>query len=880
MQIRTILLTLTLFCCLVAGLSVLFSYHQSQMTVLAREENNINTTAKLLAVELETALNNYRKVTSTMAAMSATLSVMAPENRTSQHHYAQAKALLNKFCINNMASLCYLMSPLGEVIVENRASPEQSLEGKNYAFRPYFSHSLKAEETVYAAFGITTRQRGIYFGHRITDQNNQTLGVAVVKVPMENFERSLAGLSGASLLLDPEGVIFAANRSEWVLSSLWPLSAQEQAEKKTNLQYAGLHIADLGFRFNPDRHYLLNNKEQAYYIGAAPLQNLPGWQVMHLQDPHQASPFSGSIIAVVSLLFLVACITSLLLFRVGMGDLKRRVTAEEELKNSEIRLRQLTELTSEGILIHHQGTIIDSNHAAEQIFGLSREELIDTDIWQLMAPESVATAVHNMQSGYERPYDIEGRRRDGEIFPMQICARDSLLRGKGIRVCCIRDLTQSQKQVTDRLSQAIHIAREDHHQLSILYIDLDNFKRFNDSWGHDFGDRLLTVITQKFRAALSDKDSLIRFGGDEFVVILQHVDQHNPALTRIEQLIRILNEDCLIDDRNISLSATFGIATYPEHGSTPKALLQNAELAMYRCREMGGQGFYAFYNNEMSAQAKYRLNLEQQLRHALEEDELSLHYQPVYSYLHQQPRLCAAEVLVRWHSKELGMVGPDQFIPIAESSGLIVEIGNWILREACHQGAIWAAQGHTDFRLAVNISPRQLQQKQFIDALKQILKESGFPPNRLCLEITEGMLIEDDLFAGQILSQIKASGVHLAIDDFGTGYSSLSYLKRYPFDYLKIDRSFVMDMEQDDSHQQLVKACILMAHGLSLKVIAEGVETSGQLHYLSQQRCDFYQGYLLSKPLARACFEAELENSQAQTALMAEAEHADLSAAL
>ncbi|MCP4597618.1 EAL domain-containing protein [Neptuniibacter sp.] len=868
MPIRTILLTLTLFCCVVAGISVALYYRQTHITALEREESSINTAANLLSVELETTLKSYKQITATMAAMPPVREVLAIENRQDRKSYIQAKALLNDFCINNLASICYLLSPQGDVVIENRRDIQGNLEGNNYAFRPYFKKSMLLGDTVYAAYGITTHKRGIYFGHKVVDQNNEVLGVAVVKVPVEKFEQSLKELSGISLLLDPDGVVFASKRESWVLKSLWGLSESVQTDIQANRQYAGKHIENLGFtKSGKDNRLIQEADSKAYFVGEADLLSLPGWRILHLEDVDPVSPFSSSIVSIVSWMFLVASFTSLLLFRMGMRDLRRRLSAEDELKNSEIRLRQLTELTSEGILIHQQGTIIDSNHAAEEIFGYRREELITADIWQLMAPECVSTAVHHMLSGYERPYDIEGQRKGGEIFPMEICARDSLLRGEGIRVCCIRDLTQSQKQVTDRLSKAIEAADREGKKLTVLYIDLDNFKRFNDSWGHDFGDRLLTATTQRFRTALSKHDSLIRYSGDEFIVLLNDLVDENKISRRINRLIRILKEEYMIEGRNISLSATFGIASYPEHGVTSKELLQNAELAMYRCREMGGQGYFAFYSNEMSDEAQQRLTLEQHLRHVIENDELSLHYQPVYYHDDGNEKLCSAEVLVRWNSAELGFVGPDKFIPIAENTGLIVEIGRWILHSACVQGMIWSQAKLPEFRMAVNVSPRQLQQQNFIEDLKLILSETGFPAERLCLEITEGILLEDDQFASHILQQIKALGVQLAIDDFGTGYSSLSYLKRYPFDYLKIDRSFVMDMERDESHQQLVKASILMAHGMSLKVIAEGVENKDQLNYLKQQSCDYFQGYLLSKPIPADSFRRVLEKSTRRCSL-------------
>ncbi|EAR61312.1 EAL domain-containing protein [Neptuniibacter caesariensis] len=857
MKIRTILLTLTVFCCLLAGGSVIVHYKQSDFAAQTAEKNAIKTSGKLLAVELDTAFKSYKNVAATMAAMPEISSFMHAQSQAGiigrrgdePSLYAQAKEVLNRFCVSNEASLCYLLSSNGDVLLENRFKPSKSLEGDNYSFRPYFFKALKEGHTVYAAYGLRTQQRGIYFGNTITNREGDVLGVAVVKVKMTKFEGAFDELGGTPLLVDPQGIVFATSRHDWLLKSLWPLSEKVQALIKANRQYAGIHINDLGFNDFADKTGMYREGyEEAYLTAESFLSQLPGWRLLYFKPVRVTGFFSDSIISVVSLLFLIASFTSVMLFKVGLIDLKRRRSAEEELINSELRLRQLSELSNEGILIHQQGRILDSNKAAEQIFGYSREELLNSDIWNLMAPDCVSTAVSNMLSGYERPYDIEGKHRDGGIFPVEICARDSLLRGNGVRVCCIRDLSQSQTQVTDRMDKAIESARQRDAKLSVIYMDLDNFKRFNDNWGHEFGDRILMATAQRLRATLTKNDSLIRYGGDEFVIIFSGTGDEQQVVEKVNDLIQKLKSEWLIDDRKVCLTATFGIAVYPEHGGNSKELMQNAELAMYRCREQGVQGHFSFYSNEMSLAVKEQLLIEQHLREVLRLGELSLVYQPVYAERSNKLHLASAEVLLRWNSGVLGVVGPDKFIPIAEHTGQIIEIGQWVLTRSCRQGKLWIDQGHK-LTLAVNVSPRQLRHPDYISQLEKVLYETEFPAEQLCLEVTEGILLEDDQYVETILRQIKAMGVMLSIDDFGTGYSSLSYLKRYPFDTLKIDRSFMMDLEEHSSHQQLVKACILMAHGLNLNVVAEGVETDFQLGMLKNLNCDYFQGYLLNRPL-------------------------------
>lgn len=853
MNARTILLALALFCCFTAGVGVFLYYQQSMAASTHREEESIQTTASLIAVKIDTALEDYVKVVNTMATLPDVISAMSTERSADK---LKSKYLLYQFCNQAVASICYLLKPDGDVLLDNRGPDEKTLEGKNYSFRPYFTDALKLGGNIYAALGTLTLKRGIYFSRRIENEHFETLGVGVIKVPMDGLEQLMNNLSGTAVLIDPNGVVFSSTENSWLFKTLWPLDPAQMAAIVSSKQFGLKPLGHLGFNEQVSERRLINaDSNSTYIVGEAAISRMPGWKLLYIKP--RESGLDIGFVPVVLLLFLLTAMASLLLYRVGAVDLTRRKEAEDELASSEKRLRQLTEITSEGIVIHQQGTIIDCNKAVEEIFGRVRKQLIGYDIWSLMAPESVGTAVQHMMDGYEQPYDIEGRRADGEIFPMEICARDSEMRGQGIRVCCIRDMSQTQQLIAERIHRSIDHAEATHSSFAVVYIDLDNFKRFNDSLGHQFGDKLLTATARRLRCGLTEADSLIRHGGDEFIVLLGEIRSPEQMCEAVDRLNSLFNEEFKIDQRTVHLSATIGVALYPNHGEAAKILLQNAEIAMHRCREEGLQGQYTFYSDQMSFDAGQRLDLEQYLRKSIEKEELYLNYQPVYSKTGGKTSLCAAEVLVRWNNKELGFIGPDKFIPIAESTGLIIEIGEWILRTACTQGQKWLEQGLPPFRLAINISPRQLRKHAFVDDLKRILNDTGFPNTLLCLEITEGILIEDDQYAKVVLGKIKELGISLSMDDFGTGYSSLSYLKNYPFDHLKIDRTFVMGLEHEHSHQQLVKACILMAHGMSLEVIAEGVETNEQLGFLEGLDCDYYQGYLLSEPLS----EKELERN-------------------
>ncbi|MGH1430935.1 MAG: bifunctional diguanylate cyclase/phosphodiesterase [Neptuniibacter sp.] len=853
MKLRCILLFLTLFSCLTALVGVFFFYQQSVNSNIAREEQSAETTARLIAVKLDTAIESFIKASRTLSSLPDIVGTMSEYD---EQGYIKSKFLLYQFCDKGQASLCYLLKPDGLTVVDNRGPDQNSLEGNNYTFRPYFSEALKQGGYVYAALGTVTKKRGLYFSRRIENEDAATLGVAVIKVSMEYLESEINNFEGTAVLINPDGIIFSSSDKNWEMSSLWPISKARMSEIIASNQFGTNPIPSLGFlkEIKQQRLYS-NNHSDVFIVGQSDLKTIPGWQLLYLDRSPKFFWLDDMVVPLVSLMFFLASAASLMLYRVGTRDLKSLRETEQELQSSEQRLRQLAELTNEGVLIHKDGIILDTNNAAAEIFDYPEVDLIGKDIWSLMAVECVSTAHHNMTTGYERPYDLEGKRYGGEIFPMEICARDSERKGEKVSVCCIRDLSQSKSLVIDRLNFSIDDAEKNGCSFAVVYIDLDSFKRFNDSLGHQFGDKLLTATARRLRCGLEGQDSLIRHGGDEFIILLQNFGTSGQLFQSVERLHNLFNDEFVVDEHRVSVSATFGISIFPQHGHSASGLLQNAELAMYRCRENGTQGFFAFYSEDMSRIAGYKLEMEQYLRRALENEELLLNYQPVYTYQNGVTELVSAEVLVRWQSEALGFVGPDKFIPIAENTGLIVEIGNWIINTACKQGADWLAKGYPPFQLAINISPRQLRQYDFIDVLQEILRQTEYPAELLCMEITEGILLEDDQYAQYILTQIKGLGISLAIDDFGTGYSSLSYLKRYPFDLLKIDRAFVKDLHIDKSHNQLVKACVLMAHGLNLEVVAEGVETEEQLEFLAEQSCDFYQGYHLNRPMPAQSFE-------------------------
>ncbi|MDQ5903785.1 MAG: hypothetical protein QG592_1317 [Pseudomonadota bacterium] len=397
----------------------------------------------------------------------------------------------------------------------------------------------------------------------------------------------------------------------------------------------------------------------------------------------------------------------------------------------------------------------------------------------------------------------------------------------------------------DRLAQALVGAERSASRVAVLFLDLDRFKSVNDSLGHDVGDALLRSVAERLSAVVRDIDTVCRLGGDEFVIVLGAVAGPDDAVMVSERIVETLARPVELMGHAVRASTSIGISLYPEDGRDAHALMKNADTAMYTAKSRGRNNFQ-FFSPEMNEVAIRFFRLEQRLRLAVENHEFVLHYQPQVDV--STHRVCGLEALVRWQSKESGLVPPIEFIPVAEETGLIVEIGDWVLREACHQLRAWYDAGWPQVSVAVNLSPRQFQQKDLVARVRAILDEAGLPPQSLELEITESSLMHSVDDALEQVQALADMGVRLAIDDFGTGYSSLAYLKRFPVSRLKIDRSFVRDLCEDRENAAIVASIIGLAKTLGLDVVAEGVETASQLAALRGEGCLLCQGYLFSKP--------------------------------
>ncbi|MGE8175898.1 putative bifunctional diguanylate cyclase/phosphodiesterase [Pseudomonas fluorescens] len=412
--------------------------------------------------------------------------------------------------------------------------------------------------------------------------------------------------------------------------------------------------------------------------------------------------------------------------------------------------------------------------------------------------------------------------------------------------------------LADRIDQAMHVVQEQGGCFALMFIDLDGFKPVNDAFGHHIGDQLLREVSVRLREDLRSQDTLARIGGDEFVLLVQ-LAEPDDALRLAARQVGLIGRAFRVAEHDLQISASVGIAVYPGNGQTPQELLMNADAAMYHAKGAGKNG-YSFFDASMNTNARKQLQMLQDLRNALEQQQFSLHYQPKFDASNGQP--VGAEALLRWEHPTQGMLLPDKFIELAEKTGLIIPIGDWVLNEACRQMSLWHSQGYTQWRIAVNLSALQFCHAGLVQSVAKALATHRLPANSLTLEITETTAMSDADASMTVLQQLSEMGVDLSIDDFGTGYSSLMYLKRLPANELKIDRGFVRDLERDSDDAAIVSAIVALGQALGLRIVAEGVETDVQQDFLTQLGCDSLQGYLLGHPLPADRFMVDIHRAE------------------
>jgi diguanylate cyclase (GGDEF)-like protein len=415
-----------------------------------------------------------------------------------------------------------------------------------------------------------------------------------------------------------------------------------------------------------------------------------------------------------------------------------------------------------------------------------------------------------------------------------------------------------------RLEQAVARHRRSGKQLAVLFMDLDRFKVINDSLGHSFGDVLLHQVADRLRRQVREGDTVARMGGDEFVLLVEDFDEMATISGLSQRLVDQVGAPYTLDTKDCHVTVSIGISIFPTDGQDTQSLLKTADVAMYRAKE-SGRNNYQYYSPSMNVHSLDRLEMESELRHALERHELILYYQPKIEL--STGLITGIEALLRWKHPRRGLVQPMDFIPLAEETGLIGQIGEWVLATACARTKAWQDHGSAKLRVAVNLSARQFADGLLLPKLTSIIQDSGLDPSSLELEITESVVMAHGEHAVEVLENLKSTGVQIAIDDFGTGYSSLAYLKRFPIDTIKIDRSFIRDIPEDPGGKKITRAVIALAHSLKLKVVAEGVETDAQMSFLRVQHCDEIQGYFLYRPLPESEVQRVLERNRLQSQL-------------
>ncbi|WP_211236844.1 EAL domain-containing protein [Chitinimonas koreensis] len=562
---------------------------------------------------------------------------------------------------------------------------------------------------------------------------------------------------------------------------------------------------------------------------------------------------------------------------VGVWRILRDLT---ERKAAAVRMELAAKVfdnTAEAIMvITPDARIASVNRAFTDILGYAADEIVGQMVSMLRDPEIDSAWYDEIRTRYLEDGDWRGevplRRHDGKVFTawMQINVVRDVTGRIGDVVALVRDISEAkatQARVLhlarfDALTElpnrayfceltgeAVAEAKRHNERRALLFVDLDHFKTINDSLGHAVGDLLLQGVARRLNDAIRAGDVVGRLGGDEFVILLRNLDSGGEAAYVAERVLAQLALPFQIGEHELVVTPSLGIALYPDDGGDYDALIRNADAAMYHAKA-NGRNTYRFYTADMNARAREILVVENQLRRALERNEFVLHYQPQADM--ETGRIVGAEALIRWRHPERGLVGPMQFIPIAEERGLIGAIGQWVLREACRQNREWQDAGLPPIEVAVNLSAMQFYQQALVDDITGLLRETGLQPRWLALEVTESVIVQDVESTIATLAALKTMGLKLAIDDFGTGYSSLNYLKRFKVDKLKIDRSFVMDVPGDADDSAITRAVVSLAHNLGLQVIAEGVETAEQWAFLEQEECDEVQGYLLSPPLPAA----------------------------
>ncbi|MBF0342737.1 MAG: EAL domain-containing protein [Nitrospirae bacterium] len=573
----------------------------------------------------------------------------------------------------------------------------------------------------------------------------------------------------------------------------------------------------------------------------------------------------------------------------ALKELLMRQKMEERLKENEEKFRTITSSAMDAIiLIDHELNVSYWNPAAQEMFDYPSNEIIGRSIYSIFPFSSCTDDVLMALSGHAQRHHstgnnkmiflLYGRKKDTTEFPIEVSLSSYLMRDNRWTVSIVRDITQRKKMeqmleslahydsltslpnrvlFNTRFNMALEMAKREKRLIAVMYLDLDRFKFVNDTLGHDIGDMLLKEVAFRLQSILRKSDTVARMGGDEFTIILTSIRDVNDVTSVANKVIEIINKPFYLKGHECGVGTSIGITIYPHDGDNIETLLGNADTAMYIAKKDTKNAFRLF-TPEMNILAHEHLKMEVNLRSAIKNNEFLLHYQPLVDI--NKKKIVGLEALIRWNQPYLGLLPPMKFISIAEETGLVVQMTDWVIKSVCAQIIKWRGNGVPTPRIAINVSGSYLRQSDRIDALGKMLEGLNLSTECLELELTENIFLNDSGIISNNLKKLSEMGLYLSIDDFGTGYSSLGYIKHMPINKLKIDTSFIHDIPNDSDNVAIVTAIVAMAHSLNLRVIAEGVETLDQLDFLSYLHCDEMQGFLFSKPLRPEDCEKHLLN--------------------
>ena len=721
----------------------------------------------------------------------------------------------------------------------------------------------------------------VHFTRRLEDEDGNFDGVLLISIHSSYFSEFYDSVNfgklGMSAMVGEEGELFSMRLGSRVLPV--PGAHGGAPFLDTSFLETDSGAVESGGRF-------AFSDKQNRYVGWQALKAYPFTAVVGLADSEMLHPYeetrtiyTGIALAVTLLLLAFTVVATVLSLRLAW-----RHHHSEGVRNA---YRMATEGTSDGfyIIAALRGgdgviadfEIVDCNEPGAGYFGVRREQLLGMRLQSRAHEPYFRDLIHNyraaMQSGFS---EEEIELPDGNPFKLRWIRRRLVRSGDRLAVT-LQDISTAKEHERDlrRLANedgltglpnrywlqhflpgALARAAIAQHMLALLFIDLDGFKDINDTQGHAEGDKVLRAASLRLKAVLRPGDHVVRLGGDEFVVVLDPVEDDSRAEQVAQRIAIAFDEPFYLGSERHKMGASIGISLYPRDGAETEVLLKNADIAMYAVK-VAGKGHHRFFQPELFETIRNRRELEQSLVAALEQDQFLVVYQPRVDAMSGQ--LCSMEALVRWRHPERGIISPTEFIPLAEETGLIVPIGEWVLRTACNQAKAWQRGGQQAIRMAVNLSAKQFKDENLMQIVLSALADTGLDARLLELELTEGTLMDDARATMVTLEQLRGIGVYLSIDDFGTGYSSMNYLKRFDVRALKIDRSFIAGLPQDAENAAITRAIIAMAHGLKMVVVAEGVETDEQLLMLEEYGCDMAQGYFLGQPSPHDAITAMLE---------------------